>query len=209
MADYSYTDGDGIAKLDANTPNAATEPVAIAPDAIKQIKAYLKDTVAGPTAGLTATFPVGFMAMFAGSSAPTSWLLCQGQAVSRSTYSALFAVIGTLYGGGDGTTTFNLPNLSGRAPVGSGTASGATGATAKILGSKAGAETITLTEAQLPSHNHALPHYTRTMGHGSIYYTMSIDPALSAQTINTSNVGSGAAITVLNPYTAVNFIIRY
>ena len=209
MADYSYTDGDGLAKLDANTPNSATEPVAIAPDAIKQIKAYLKDTVAGPTAGLTATFPVGFMAMFAGSSAPTSWLLCQGQAVSRSTYSALFAVIGTLYGGGDGTTTFNLPDLSGRAPVGGGTASGATGATAKILGSKAGAETITLTESQLPAHTHSITSYTRGMSHGSINQMMSLDPSLVVQTSNTNSTGGGAAITTLPPYTAVNFIIRY
>lgn len=56
---------------------------------------------------------VGFVELYAGSVAPTGWLLCDGSAVSRTTYSVLFALIGTMYGAGDGTTTFNLPNLSG------------------------------------------------------------------------------------------------
>lgn len=56
--------------------------------------------------------------MWSGTSAPTSWFLCDGTAVSRTTYSALFAITGTLYGVGDGSTTFNLPNFSGRVAVG-------------------------------------------------------------------------------------------
>jgi microcystin-dependent protein len=62
--------------------------------------------------------PVGMLAPFAGSSAPDGWLLCAGQAVSRSTYAALFAVVSTTYGSGDGSTTFNLPDLRGRTAVG-------------------------------------------------------------------------------------------
>lgn len=62
--------------------------------------------------------PVGMLAPFAGASAPDGWLLCAGQAVSRSTYAALFAVVSTTYGSGDGSTTFNLPDLRGRTAVG-------------------------------------------------------------------------------------------
>ena len=63
--------------------------------------------------------PVGCVIPFAGAAAPTGWLLCQGQAVSRTTYAQLFSVIGTTYGSGDGSTTFNLPDMRGRVAVGS------------------------------------------------------------------------------------------
>jgi len=62
--------------------------------------------------------PSGMISMYGGSSAPEGWILCDGSAVSRTTYSALFTAIGTTYGSGDGSTTFNVPNLSGRVPVG-------------------------------------------------------------------------------------------
>ena len=72
-----------------------------------------------PTAsGTTAALPPGTVAMYGGASAPTGWLLCDGSAVSRSVYSLLFTAIGTTYGAGDGTTTFNLPDLRGRVAVG-------------------------------------------------------------------------------------------
>jgi microcystin-dependent protein len=66
--------------------------------------------------------PVGMISIHAGATAPTGWLLCQGQAVSRTTYSGLFGVVSTTYGSGDGSTTFNLPNLKGRVVVGIDTA---------------------------------------------------------------------------------------
>lgn len=62
--------------------------------------------------------PAGVIAPYAGSAAPSGWLLCHGQAVSRTTFAALFTAIGTTYGSGDGSTTFNLPDLRGRVPVG-------------------------------------------------------------------------------------------
>jgi microcystin-dependent protein len=62
--------------------------------------------------------PVGCIQIYAGSTAPTGWLICDGSAVSRTTYANLFAVIGTTYGSGDGSTTFNVPNLKGTVPVG-------------------------------------------------------------------------------------------
>lgn len=62
--------------------------------------------------------PAGLISLFGGSVVPTGWLICDGSAVSRTTYSNLFSVIGTTYGTGDGSTTFNLPNLKGKIPVG-------------------------------------------------------------------------------------------
>src|SRR5690242_494962 len=67
------------------------------------------------------TTPAGVLAMFGAASAPTGWLLCDGTAVSRATYATLFGVIGTTYGTGDGSTTFNLPDFRGRVPAGKGT----------------------------------------------------------------------------------------
>ena len=62
--------------------------------------------------------PVGLISMYSGTTAPTGWLVCDGSAISRTTYATLFGVIGTTYGSGDGSTTFNLPNLKGKVPVG-------------------------------------------------------------------------------------------
>ena len=95
------------------------------------------------------SLPAGIITQYAGTTAPTGYLMCQGQAVSRSTYAALFTALGTTYGTGDGSTTFNLPDLQGRVPVGK-NGSG----TFASLNTKGGAETHTLTEAQMPSHTH-------------------------------------------------------
>lgn len=91
--------------------------------------------------------PIGSMLAFAGSTAPTGWLLCNGASVLRATYPALFAVIGTTYGSVDGTH-FTLPSLTNRVPVGSG------GTYSR--GGTGGASTVTLTSAQLASHSHGL-----------------------------------------------------
>jgi microcystin-dependent protein len=93
--------------------------------------------------------PAGMISQFAGSSAPTGWLLCEGQAVSRTTFAALFSTIGTTYGSGDGSTTFNVPNLQNRVPVGKGPDT-----EFDALGEVGGAKTVTLDATQMPSHNH-------------------------------------------------------
>lgn len=102
--------------------------------------------VAGRLNSIDAFTPIGTLLPFAGSSAPSGWLLADGSAVSRSTYAALFAVCGTTYGAGNGTTTFNVPNLQNRVPVGSG------GSYSR--GGTGGASTVTLTTGQIPSHDH-------------------------------------------------------
>lgn len=121
--------------------------------------------------------PSGSMQMYAGAvtqsasagvvttTAPSGWLLCDGAIVSRTTYSALFTAIGTVYGSGDGSTTFNLPDTRGRVPMGSGTGLGlnasgtgvtsGTAMTARALGAWFGEETHLLTATELAAHTHA------------------------------------------------------
>jgi len=90
--------------------------------------------------------------MFGGNFAPAGWALCNGQSMAISSYQALYALIGTTYGG-NGTTTFNLPNLQGRVCIGMGQGPGLSNYT---IGQAAGTETVTLNITQMPMHNHAL-----------------------------------------------------
>ena len=101
---------------------------------------------------IPAGLPTGALVDFAGQSAPNGFLPCDGRKVSRAIYAALYAVIGTLYGAGDGSTTFTLPDFRRRVAVGS----GGTGTTtlASAVGSTGGAETHTLTTAEIASHTH-------------------------------------------------------
>jgi microcystin-dependent protein len=102
--------------------------------------------------------PSGSIQMFAGASAPATWLFCNGSAVSRTTYSRLFTVIGTTYGSGDGSTTFNLPNMGGRSPIGATNGSAPAGITARTLAATGGDETKTISSANLPTHTHSIDH---------------------------------------------------
>ena len=95
--------------------------------------------------------PSGLLLAYGGGTVPTGWLWCDGSAISRTTYSALFSAIGTLWGVGDGSTTFNLPDSRGRAVIGEGTGAGLT---ARTLAGTVGTETHTLTTAEMPSHTH-------------------------------------------------------
>lgn len=104
--------------------------------------------------------PTGSVIDFAGTSAPAGWLLSFGQAVSRTTYAALFAVVGTTYGIGDGSTTFNLPDLRGRVVAGKDDMGGSSANRITVpfngdtLGASGGAETHILTAADTPTHTH-------------------------------------------------------
>lgn len=93
---------------------------------------------------------IGEIRMFGGSFAPRGWSLCDGQLLAISQYDALFSLLGTIYGG-DGRTTFGLPDMRGRVPVHQGTGPGLPN---QRLGAKGGSERVTVTTGQLPSHTH-------------------------------------------------------
>ena len=95
---------------------------------------------------------VGEIRMFAGNFAPRGWAFCEGQLLAISENEALFSLLGTIYGG-DGRTTFGLPDLRGRLPMHAGTGPGLTN---RRLGAKTGAENVTATVNQLPPHTHLL-----------------------------------------------------
>ena len=96
---------------------------------------------------------VGEIRMFAGNFAPRSWAFCDGQLLAVSQNDALFSLFGTIYGG-DGRTTFGLPDLRGRVPLHMGQGPGLSN---RSIGSKSGTEKVTLTTAELPAHTHTWP----------------------------------------------------
>jgi microcystin-dependent protein len=111
----------------------------------------------------TPGMPSGSITQFAGASAPAGWLSCDGTTVSRTTYAALFAVIGTTYGAGDGSTTFTLPNMKGRVPVGY----DSTQAEFDGLGETGGEKTHLLIVSEMPSHTHLQNAHNHTQNaHG-------------------------------------------
>jgi microcystin-dependent protein len=153
---------------------------------------------------------------------PANWLIADGAAVSRTVYSSLFAVIGTTYGTGDGSTTFNLPNLSGRVPVGK------NGGTFGTLAGTGGAETNTLTANNLPAHTHPITdpghsHYNGarigggSSGWGTVVnagYTGGADQPYwytggsgTGITVN-NNSTTNSAVNNLQPYLVLNYIIK-
>jgi len=163
-----------------------------------------------------AAFAAGMLMPFAGTSAPTGWLLAHGQAVSRETYAGLFAAISTTYGNGDGSTTFNLPDLRGRTVAGKDDMGGSSanrltdqsgGLNGDTLGDTGGEETHTLSVSEIPAHNHSTnggstsvntsPYNRVGMGAGGI---------LTGPTIQ--NTGGGGAHNNVQPTIILNYIIK-
>lgn len=159
--------------------------------------------------------PTGVVLPFAGSVAPGGWLLCYGQAISRTTYADLFATLGTTYGAGDGSTTFNVPDMRGRvaagkddmggAAAGRMTAAGA-GIDGTALGAAGGAQTHTLTIAQMPAHSHTIASNAsrNTTSGGSDNVAMSGQPS----TVTSNSTGGGGAHNNTQPTMILNHIIK-
>jgi hypothetical protein len=171
-------------------------------------------------AGLAAliTVPSGSMFMWPTVTSPTGWLICNGSAISRTTYATLFAVISTTYGVGDGSTTFNLPDLRGRSPFGVSTsyALASTGGSADaIVVSHTHTATSTVTD---PGHAHSLPSGQGSNPGTNAYLGSSSTSATAGTTgsqttgitVATSNASTGSSGTGANlsPYLAINFIIK-
>ncbi len=159
--------------------------------------------------------PSGVVLPFAGAAAPIGWLFCYGQAVSRTTYATLFAALGAAYGAGDGSTTFNLPDLRGRVPGGKDDMGGSaanrlttagSGVNGTALGAAGGAETHTLSLAQMPAHSHTVSGATASSGSGSNDLRSSGNPTGAAPT--TASQGSGSAHNNTQPTVVLNYIVK-
>jgi microcystin-dependent protein len=150
-------------------------------------------SITSPTS--SAALPTGGVMPFAGTAAPTGWLLADGSAVDRTVYAALFGVIGTIYGTGDGLTTFNVPNMSGRVAVGVGTyTDSVSGSVTRSLAQVAGAEKHILSPSEGPSHTHVQSPHTHNLtdpGHKHTVNYNSGGPSSPAITSNNA-VWTGA-----------------
>ena len=150
--------------------------------------------------------PPGMIAPYAGKTAPEGWLLCDGSAVSRTTYAALYAAIGTTYGAGNGSTTFTLPDLRGRVPAGANASN--------ALASKAGADSKNITKANLPNeklkiadNGNWLVDTAQSGVHNGKQLTLG-SGRQSAEYLYTEALGSGAAFDVRQATLYLNYIIK-
>ena len=158
---------------------------------------------------------LGEIRMFAGNFAPTGWAFCQGQLLPIAQNQALFSLLGTTYGG-NGTTTFALPDLRGRVPVGFGQGPGLSN---RVIGEQFGSELVTLNINQMPSHNHtvnavttegnqnlptnSLPANTKTLD--KEYSNANANTTMKATMVNPT--GGSQPFGVSQPSLGVNFII--
>lgn len=139
------------------------------------------------------------------------WLLCDGRTISRTTYAALFAVLGTVHGTGDGSTTFNLPNPAGRSLLTSGqglTTELGTIGTNRVVGAKGGSEGHVLTVAEMPAHSHTYTNQT-IVADASLSLLGSGNRVSASPTANTSSVGGGASHTIMHPFIVVGNLFIY
>ncbi len=157
---------------------------------------------------------VGEIRMFAGNFAPRGWAFCDGQLLAVSQNDALFSLLGTVYGG-DGRTTFGLPDLRGRLPIHPGTGPGLS---PRRLGAKGGAEKVTLTTNQLASHSHdfnaskaiaeAQSPQGKVLATGlGVNYFNESGQDLSMASNMVANSGGSRSHTNLMPTLCINFII--
>jgi microcystin-dependent protein len=161
---------------------------------------------------------LGEIIMFAGNFAPRSWAFCQGQLLAISQNTALFAILGTTYGG-NGQTTFALPDFRGRVPVGQGQGPGLSSYT---LGQLSGTESVTILSTQMPPHSHtatAVLHASTLAANDTLpsgnypadggSYQSATDTSMNANAVTVTNgiTGGGQPTPIIQPYLCISFII--
>jgi microcystin-dependent protein len=151
-----------------------------------------------------ATQPAGSIMPYGGAAAPAGWLLCNGQAVSRTTYATLFGVVGVAFGPGNNVDTFNLPDLRGRMPIGAGQGAGLSD---RVRGAKAGEESHVLTVPEIPGHSHTFDAVDGA--HATPGGTNWVIPAFIPGNKHTTDpTGDGQPHNNMQPYQVVNYIIK-
>lgn len=151
--------------------------------------------IIGAVSSTGAGLPAGAIVEFGAAAVPPGWLACDGAAVSRTVYARLFAAVGTTWGAGNGSTTFNVPDFRGRVPVGVGTGSGLT---ARTLAASGGAETVQLTEAQMPSHTHTFGSGSAASAGAHTHSVTGTATAVSDHSHSVNAASSGAVGVVAN-----------
>lgn len=156
---------------------------------------------------------IGEITMFAGNFAPRGWALCDGQLLNISSNSALFSLFGTIYGG-DGRTTFGLPDLRGRVPIHMGNGPGLSN---RNIGHRSGSEAVTVVTGQLPTHTHALQGSSDSASTpapaGNVFARSSGDAygsefsAANMSGAAVSNTGGSQSHSNMQPFQVINFIV--
>lgn len=157
---------------------------------------------------------IGEITMFAGNFAPRGWAFCNGQLLPIAQNQALFSILGTTYGG-DGRTTFALPDLRGRVPVHAGQGPGLS---TYPLGSSGGSETVTLTNAQMPNHNHDIIAFGKAGNTNdpidAVMANIGSSPAIYSKRAGriakmkpTGKSGGGQPFEIRQPYRTIHYII--
>jgi len=148
------------------------------------------------------TQPTGTITSYAGSTSPSGWLLCDGAAVSRTTYASLFSALSTTYGAGNGTTTFNVPDLRGRMPIGAGNDGTAENNATRTRGVKGG-------DTRMPAHTHPIQR-TNVAASGQSTDTSTVyklQQGTGAGYSDTQTSGSGGGDN-MPPFLVTNYIIK-
>lgn len=214
-----------------NFPNIAAPIVNLKTGVLNQIWYQFFITLwtrTGQQQGSVVNAP-GTISAFGGTDIPVGWLLCDGAAINRAAFNILFSVIGTTWGPGDNSTTFNIPDLQDRFLVGAGLV--------KPLGHTGGASSLSITTANLPAHSHTItdpghihsitdPGHFHTDGTNASDGTIGVDPVgcdvgvtgtsttgvtvdpASTGITGTNNTGSGNPVSILPRFAAVNWMIK-
>lgn len=152
------------------------------------------------------TLPIGSIIPYLKTTAPENWLICDGSAISRTDYLELFNIIGTTFGEGDGSTTFNLPNLKGRTIVGL----DADDADFNTIGKTIGEKTHTLTVAEMPEHNHKMPidSYVNSDSQVDVESGGHVSYKAQGQNYGTTSAGSSQPHNNIQPSFVTTYIIK-
>lgn len=210
--------GTGVITIDPNLTETIDGSTTLAVNAGESVLIYCTGT-AWVTIGKSSGVPSGSITGYGGTSAPSGWLLCDGSAISRTTYASLFSAIGTTFGVGDGSSTFNIPDARGRVIAGQDDMGGSaasrlttagSGVDGATLGAAGGAQNVTLSAAEsgLPSHSHTVAYVTGAdTGASGLTY----GGTATATSMSTGAAGGSAASsahTNVQPTLVANYIIK-